>query len=79
MQGKEIGGRACTSIRLFALCQAMDWNHLPVAGGIYDQHPKMMDDFMYIFKKKAEREELDRKLEKRKAEQQKMNKMRHSK
>jgi hypothetical protein len=24
------------------------WNHLPVAGGIYDQHPVMLDDFVQI-------------------------------
>lgn len=27
----------------------MKWNHLPVAGGLYDQHPKLLEDFRYIF------------------------------
>jgi hypothetical protein len=29
----------------------MEWSHLPLAGGIYDQHPQLVDDFemiMYI-------------------------------
>ena len=26
----------------------MKWNHLPNGGGIYEQHPKMLDDFMVI-------------------------------
>lgn len=69
MQGKEIAGQTCTSIRLFSICQAMKWAHLPVAGGIYDQHPDMMDQFMYIFRKKAEWEEQERKRDKRKMEQ----------
>lgn len=45
------------SIRLFALCQAMKWSHLPVAGGIYDQHPKLIDEWEIIFSEKAEWEE----------------------
>jgi hypothetical protein len=24
------------------------WNHLPMAGGLYDQHPKLLDDFVTI-------------------------------
>lgn len=26
----------------------MKWTHLPVAGGLYDQHPKLIDDFELI-------------------------------
>lgn len=36
------------SLRLYLLCQMFKWNHLPVAGGIYDQHPVMLDDFVQI-------------------------------
>jgi hypothetical protein len=46
----------------------MKWNHLPVEGGLYDQHPKLLEDFRYIFAKRGEHEaeqerkrELDRK------------------
>ncbi len=76
MQGKSIKN-PCTSIRLFAMCKAMKWAHLPVAGGIYDQHPQLLEDFMYIFNKQAEWDELEQKREKRKQEQQKLKKMRH--
>lgn len=34
----------------------MNWAHLPVAGGIYDQHPELLENFRYIFSKKSEYE-----------------------
>lgn len=58
------------------MCKAMKWAHLPVAGGIYDQHPQLMDDFMYIFSKQAEWDEAEQKREKRKNDQQKLKSMR---
>lgn len=27
----------------------MKWNHLPVAGGLYDQHPTFLEDCLVIF------------------------------
>ena len=50
------------SLRLWAVCNAMKWNHLPVAGGIYDQHPEFLDDIMVVFdeKWKADKRESDR-------------------
>ena len=75
MQGKDISG-ICTSIRLFAMCRSMKWAHLPVAGGIYDQHPELMDDFMYIFGEQAKWDEMEHKREKRAAEQRKLKSMR---
>jgi len=27
----------------------MEWNHLPVAGGIFDQDPKLLDDWSTIW------------------------------
>lgn len=27
----------------------MKWAHLPVMGGIYDQHPKFLDDMVAIY------------------------------
>lgn len=32
----------------------MKWNHLPVAGGLYDQHPKLLEQWDYIFARRAE-------------------------
>lgn len=31
----------------------MKWAHLPVPGGLYDQHPKLMDDFLIIMHEEA--------------------------
>jgi hypothetical protein len=34
----------------------MKWNHLPVAGGLYDQDPDLLDKFEFIFRKMDEEE-----------------------
>lgn len=49
----------------------MRWNHLPVAGGLYDQHPQLLEEWKIIFAAKAEKEERERKEQERKAQQQK--------
>ena len=53
---------------MFVLCEGMKWAHLPVAGGLYDQHPDLLDAFRLIFSVRAkhdaeerEKEEADRK------------------
>lgn len=35
----------------------MKWNHLPESGGIYDQHPLLIERFYYIMGKQAEEDE----------------------
>jgi hypothetical protein len=45
----------------------MRWNHLPVAGGIYDQHPKLLEQWRVIFEKRAEEEERQRRREENKS------------
>lgn len=47
------------SLRLFSLCEAMRWNHLPSAGGLYDQHPRLLEDWLMIFNTKAEHEKAE--------------------
>lgn len=42
------------------LTEAMKWNHLPVDGGLYAQHPKLLDRFYYILAERSKQEELDR-------------------
>lgn len=32
----------------------MKWTHLPVTGGLYDQHPALLDDWYVISKAEAE-------------------------
>lgn len=31
------------------ICQALDFHHLPVAGGIYDQHPDLITQWLELF------------------------------
>ncbi len=47
------------SLRLFGLCSAMEFSVLPVAGGIYDQHPRLLEEWQHIFIKRAEKEKAD--------------------
>lgn len=35
------------------MCEGMKWNHLPVAGGIYDQHPELLRQWQIIWEEKA--------------------------
>lgn len=44
----------------------MKWNHLPNAGGIYDQHPQLLEEWQYIFQEKAEHEEREQERERAK-------------
>jgi hypothetical protein len=37
------------------------WNHLPVAGGLYDQHPKLLEEWQVIAEAKAKHEEREEK------------------
>jgi hypothetical protein len=34
----------------------MKWSHLPWAGGLYDQHPDLLEAWRYIFAKRNEHE-----------------------
>lgn len=38
------------------MLKTMRWNHLPVSGGIYDQHPGFLDDMTVIMDAEAEAE-----------------------
>jgi len=55
------------SIRLFALCRAMEFNHLPVAGGLYDQDPELLDQWLEIWRLQAAHDKREREREKRKS------------
>lgn len=54
------------SIKLFAMCDAMKWNHLPVAGGLYDQNPEFLEQIQYIFAARSAAEERERQKKDRK-------------
>lgn len=45
---------AYESVRLFMRCQATEWTHLPVAGGWYDQHPMLLDEWDVCFRISSE-------------------------
>jgi hypothetical protein len=46
----------------------MKWAHLPVAGGLLDQHPQFLEEIAYIFQERnayREREQKRREAEQR--------------
>jgi hypothetical protein len=43
----------------------MKWNHLPVEGGIYDQDPRLLDQFLVIFEARAEHQRQEHEKEQR--------------
>lgn len=56
------------AIVMFALCDNMKWNHLPVTGGVYAQDPDFVEKIQYIFGKRnaklaKEQEEQQKKIE----------------
>jgi hypothetical protein len=48
----------------------MKWAHLPVAGGIYEQHPQLLARWQYIFGRRAEQQEKERREQERKSQAQ---------
>lgn len=39
------------------------WNHLPVAGGLYDQHPRLLEEWDMIHQMKTQYEAAQQKRE----------------
>lgn len=64
VRGKEVP-HPCTEIRLFALLDGMKWAHLPVAGGLYDQSPELLDAFRHIFAERGKEQDRERKKNER--------------
>lgn len=54
------------SLKLFAMCENMKWGVLPVAGGLYDQHPRLLEEWAVIFEEKAAKADRDQKERDRK-------------
>lgn len=65
VEGKPIENPP-TSIRLFSLMEGMKWAHLPVAGGLYDQHPEFLAEISHIFSERNKYQEKKRKEDERK-------------
>jgi hypothetical protein len=45
----------------------LKFNHLPVAGGLYDQDPRLLEDWAYIFARRAERDREEQERQERKS------------
>jgi hypothetical protein len=58
------------SIRLFSLAENMKFAHLPVAGGLYDQHPQLLAEWEIIFEERGRYEAAKAKEEEDKAKRQ---------
>jgi hypothetical protein len=60
-------GHLHESLRLYTICKAMKWNHLPVGGGLYDQHPQFLDDMFFLMQEDAKAEKKARDRQERRA------------
>ena len=38
---------------IFQMCQAMEFRHLPMPGGLFSQHPGLLDAFRYMWSEQA--------------------------
>jgi len=52
-------------MRVFVVCQSMKWAHLPLPGGLYDQHPKLIDQFQILWQEMAKEEKAKQDRQKR--------------
>jgi len=43
-------------IRLYVLCASVEWNHLPVAGGLWDQDPRFIQTIWVVNEERAKYE-----------------------
>lgn len=50
-------------LRLLWYCDALDWQHLPVAGGVYDQHPDFLEGMLMLKELRGKYEEQKRREE----------------
>jgi hypothetical protein len=44
-----------TSMKLYLIAKQMRWAHLPLAGGLYDQHPELLDQWSVLFRLENEK------------------------
>jgi hypothetical protein len=50
------------------MLKGMNWNHLPVAGGLYDQHPGFLDAMAVIMEAEASAERKRQEKQQREAQ-----------
>jgi len=50
-------------ITIFMTCQAMDFKHLPMPGGLFAQNPGLLEAFQYIWQEQSKAEAAKKKAE----------------
>lgn len=65
MEGKTINN-PLTSIRLYILSKTLKFAHLPDPGGLYDQSPILLQEWMEIAQAEGEAEQKKQEMEERK-------------
>lgn len=68
VRGRELHPPIPEAIRLYILCDSMNWAHLPLPGGIYAQSTKLIDQFEIIFRRIARKRADDEAKHKREME-----------
>ena len=63
----EVVHHPFASIRLFAICGALEWSHLPAPGALADQHPDLLVQWSYMFVEQSKYEKDQRDAEEKKA------------
>jgi len=48
VNGRPIEGRVHSAISMFVFLEGIKWSTLPVAGGLYDQHPDFVKKMHYM-------------------------------
>ena len=66
VNGRPIEGRIHSAISMFVFREGIRWSTLPVAGGLYDQHPDFVKKMHYIKQEVYKQQEKERAEEKRK-------------
>lgn len=66
VKGRDIPPPIDESIRLFNLAQAFSFKHLPEPGGLYQQHPDILDRFLYILSEQQKQQKQEDKERERK-------------
>lgn len=66
VNGRPIEGRIHSAISMFVFMEGIRWSTLPVAGGLYDQHPDFVKKMHYIKQEVYKQQEKERAEEKRK-------------
>lgn len=61
---KEVPPPIDDRLKIFQTCQAMEFKHLPMSGGLFAQHPGLLDAFRYIWTEQAAADRAKRAKEK---------------